>query len=198
MAEFCSPKGRCPLAVRRSNKTKEPTFRNTLTVGNLNVRCSTPILGHVRSPNLSPINDVRTVISPASPMIFRKLNKQQDKKSAAMAKQSGKKSNGKDEDTNMSLDNFLDDSSTGTPETSLCRETRRRSLQATNHSFVLNHATNVKEVLILVGLETYLDKFDASHMDLIDLVSMKRDDLKRIGVRKDEDCNRILEALNDI
>lgn len=197
MAEFCTPKDVCQLPYNRSCDI------NTLTVDSINVRCSTPIVGKLRSPNLSPIRmDMRLNKSPASPMILKKQVKkkqqqQQQTQPANPVKKPGKEV-GPLDDSNNSLNNFLDDSSASNTETSLCRESRRRSLQAENHSYVLNHATNVKEVLLLVGLETYLDKFENSHIDLIELVSMQRADLKNIGVRKDEDCSRILDALKEL
>lgn len=135
--------------------------------------------------------------SPASPMIFAKqFNKPTSQPQQSTANHM--KNSVLDDDNNNSLNNFLDDSSANNMETSLTVESRRRSIQAANHSYVLNHATNVKEVLLLVGLETYLDKFENSHIDLLELVSMKRADLKNLGVRKDEDCNRILEALKEL
>ncbi|XP_064542260.1 protein matrimony [Drosophila montana] len=194
MAEFCTPKDVCQLPFNRNCDI------NTLTVDSINVRCSTPIVGKLRSPNLSPIRmDMRLLKSPASPMIFKKqVNKQQQQHQPANPVKKPGKEVGPLDDSNNSLNNFLDDSSASNTETSLCRESRRRSLQAENHSYVLNHATNVKEVLLLVGLETYLDKFEDSHIDLIELVSMQRSDLKNIGVRKDEDCSRILDALKEL
>ncbi|XP_017861336.1 PREDICTED: protein matrimony [Drosophila arizonae] len=191
MADFCTPKEICQLPMNRM-----PDI-HTLSVDSIHVRCSTPIVGKLRSPNLSPIRKDKRLKSPASPMIFAKqMHKaqQHSEKSAA----NPVKNSGLDDDSNSSLNNFLDDSSANSMETSLTLESRRRSIQAANHSYVLNHATNVKEVLLLVGLETYLDKFEDSHIDLLELVSMKRSDLKSIGVRKDEDCNRILEALKEL
>jgi len=137
--------------------------------------------------------------SPVSPMLFKKpveklLHQQQQHAVPPMVKVSGEKAC-KEEDKDNSMDKFLDDSSNASIETSLTKESRRRSIQAINHNYVVNHASNVKEVLLLVGLEKYLDKFEKSHIDLLDLVTMKRSDLKKIGLRKNADCDRILDAL---
>ncbi|KAL7745474.1 hypothetical protein ACLKA6_015477 [Drosophila palustris] len=90
------------------------------------------------------------------------------------------------------------DLSGSSTETSPCKESRRRLLQATNHSYAINHASSVQELMSLVGLEIYLKNFEEAHVDFVDLVSMKRSDLKRLGLRKNEDCDRILNALNQL
>ncbi|XP_030564465.1 protein matrimony [Drosophila novamexicana] len=159
-----------------------------------NIRCSTPIFGDLRSPNMSPIRDMRAHRRTTSATFFKKAFKKQH-----LAKSSLKPPGRKLEDRNNSLDEFMDDSSSGnSAENSLCKESRRRSLLAANHSYVINHASNVHDVLLLVGLESYLDKFEKAHIDLVELVSMEHKDLKRLGLRNDEDCNRILDALKEI
>ncbi|XP_034481591.1 protein matrimony [Drosophila innubila] len=200
MAESHTPTNRRKLCFNRTPNVKREIVWNTLNVNSINARCFTPILGEFRSPNLSPIKNMRSLKSPVSPMIFKKplektQQQEQQKLTPPKIKVSDKKKTHKEEDNNNSLDNFLDDSSDANIETSLTVETRRRSMQAINHNYVINHASNVKEVLLMVGLERYLDKFEKSHIDLIDLVSMKRADLKKIGLRKNEDCDRILDAL---
>jgi len=198
MAESHTPTNRRKLCFNRTPNVKSEIVWNTLNVNSINARCFTPILGEFRSPNLSPIKNMRNLKSPVSPMNFKKpLEKMQQQQVApAKIEVSGKKKKThKEEDNNNSLDNFMNDSSDSNIETSLTVETRRRSIQAINHNYVINHASNVKEVLLMVGLERYLDKFEKSHIDLIDLVSMKRADLKKIGLRKNEDCDRILDAL---
>ncbi|XP_060657025.1 protein matrimony [Drosophila nasuta] len=205
MAESCTPKNRPKLCLTQ----------NSLNVNSINVRCFSPIIGDFRSPNLSPITNMRASKSPISPMHFKKpfeKPQQQQQQQPTTHQQQAlppkikfsvhekKKKQHKEEENNNnnSLDCFMDDTSNSSIETSLCKETRRRSLQAANHNYVVNHANNVKEVLILVGLEQYLDKFEKSHIDMIDLVSMKRSDLKKIGLRKDKDCDRILDALKEL
>ncbi|KAH8405311.1 hypothetical protein KR222_005183 [Zaprionus bogoriensis] len=167
---------------QRTPNVKNEIAWNTLNVAVDNVRCFTPTQCEFRSPNLSPIKNMQEHMSPISPMVFRQKFEKQQAQRLMSAK--------------TKLDNLFDDSSS--TETSLCVESRRRSLQATNHSYVINHASTVNEVLQLVGLERYQDKFEKYRINLVDLVSMKRSDLKKIGLRKEEDCNRILKALEGL
>ncbi|XP_034480560.1 protein matrimony-like [Drosophila innubila] len=205
MTESHTPTNRRKLCFNRTPNVKSEIVFNTLNVNSINVRCFTPILGEFRSPNLSPIMNMRSLKSPVSPMSFRKplkkMQQQQEQQQVAppLIKVSGeKKTPPMEEDNDNSLNNFLDDSSNDNIETSLTVETRRRCKQANNHSYVINHASNVKEVLLMIGLDRYLDTFEKSHIELIDLVSMKRADLKKIGLRRNEDCDCILDALKTL
>lgn len=184
---------------KRTPNMKNEIAWNTLNVSTNNLRCFTPTQCEFRSPNLSPIKGMRDHLSPISPMIFqKKFEKIQPQRLVPTSIRVCGKQEDEEENNNNSLDCLLNDSSTSNTETSLCVESRRRSLQATNHSYVVNHASTLKEVLLMVGLEKYQDKFEKSHINLVDLVSMNRADFKKIGLRKEEDCNRILRALENL
>ncbi|XP_068142392.1 protein matrimony [Drosophila tropicalis] len=165
---------------------------NTLQVNHINVRCSTPILGDFRSPNLSPINRNTFNKTPStSPMMFKKQLTQQQPKSNMVKRQLGENINNK----SSSDDNYSDES---IADSSVIRETRRRSIAVCNHSYVVNHAANVQQVLMRLGLENYIDSFEQAHIELPELATMEHADLIKIGIRKDEDCSIILEALKGI
>ncbi|XP_064556675.1 protein matrimony-like [Drosophila montana] len=185
---------RTPTGQHISSYNRTPIL-SVINKNSHNIRCSTPIFDDLRSPNMSPIKDMRAPRRTTSATFYKKAFKKQQQMSKSSLKPPGRKV----EDRNNSLDEFMDDSSSGnSAENSLCKESRRRSLLAANHSYVINHASNVHDVLLLVGLESYLDKFEKAHIDLVELVSMEYKDLKRLGLRNDEDCNRILDALKEI
>lgn len=83
-------------------------------------------------------------------------------------------------------------------ETSLALESRRRSIKASNHSYVVNHAANVEQILMHMGLENYVTNFEEAHIDLVELASLERADLVKIGLNTDEDCNRIMDVLHTL
>lgn len=185
---------------KRTPNVRNEIAWNTLNVKTNNMRCFTPTQCEFRSPNISPIKGMRDHLSPISPMVFqKKFEKMQPQRLVPTSiKVCSDVKQEEEEESNNSLDRLMNDSSADSTENSLCVESRRRSLQATNHSYVINHASTMKEVLLLVGLEKYQDKFEKCHINLVDLVSMKRSDLKKIGLRKEEDCNRILKALENL
>ncbi|XP_034658795.1 protein matrimony [Drosophila subobscura] len=199
---------RTPTNKSKFNFNLTPTMRwNHLNVNTSNVRCSTPITGAFRSPNMSPIQSMRALKSPAKTMLAKTFKKPPLKKymhhmhrteiAAPVVVLSKRKEDGteREQKSNSSSDNLSDDSNV---ETSLCRESRRRSIMASNHSYVFNHGANVEQVLVHVGLAQYVDNFEKAHIDLVDLASMERDDLKNIGLSTDEDCNRILDVLKEL
>ncbi|XP_030372682.1 protein matrimony [Scaptodrosophila lebanonensis] len=204
---------RTPTNNAQFTFTRTPTLRrdpkwNGLKVNTLNVRCSTPIRFDFRSPNLSPIKNALGCKSPATPMcatMFKKpiLKQQQQQQRPLMAIKTAKtavKLPKKLDKSNCSFELGSDDSSSSgnSTDNSLCSETRRLSIRASNHSYVVNHAVNVEDVLIRVGLENYMDTFLQAKIEVADLVCMGRDDLKNMGLRREEDCTRILEVLRTL
>ncbi|XP_017136244.1 protein matrimony [Drosophila miranda] len=196
---------RTPTHKTKFNFNLTPTMRwNHLNVNTSNVRCSTPISGAFRSPNMSPIQSMNTMQLSAKTMLGKPFNKPPIKKylhhmhrtevAAPVILLSKKQEDGAERErkSNSSSDTLSDDSNI---ETSLCRESRRRSMIASNHSYVFNHGANVKQLLVHVGLEKYVDNFERAHIDLVDFASMERDDLKNIGLSADEDCTRILDVI---
>ncbi|XP_041447734.1 protein matrimony [Drosophila obscura] len=201
---------RTPTHKSKFNFNLTPTMRwNHLNVNTSNVRCSTPITGAFRSPNMSPIQSMRALMSPAKTMLAKTFKKPPMKKYmhhlhrtevvAPVVLISKRPEEGPgpegEQKSNSSSDTFSDDSNI---DASLCRESRRRSVMASNHSYVFNHGSNVEQVLVHVGLEKYVDNFERAHIDLVELASMERDDLKNIGLSNDEDCNRILDVLKTL
>ncbi|XP_020817087.1 protein matrimony [Drosophila serrata] len=220
----------CRTPTNKKNYTfnRTPTMKerrwNTLNVSNTSVRCSTPIFGDFRSPNLSPIEGMGPKKSPVSPMRFEafkkppmKLDIHQPQKhhnkiinrtelkppifvlpqpqEEIMEHKQWESEREKEMKSNSSSspDTCSDDSNL---ETSLTVESRRRSITASNHSYVVNHARNVEQVLVHIGLENYVRHFEKAHIDLVTLASMGREDLAKIGLNADEDCNRIMDAIN--
>ncbi|KRF99189.1 uncharacterized protein Dwil_GK27597 [Drosophila willistoni] len=166
---------------------------NTLQVNHINVRCSTPIFGDIRSPNLSPINrnTLNKTSSPSPKMVKKQLMQQQQAKNNLVKRQLEEAINNKSSSDDNNSDESIADSS-------MIRESRRRSLAVSNHSYVFNHAANIQQVLMRLGLENYIDRFEKAHIELPELPSMEHADLIKIGIRKDEDCSIILEALKGI
>ncbi|XP_017028305.1 protein matrimony [Drosophila kikkawai] len=214
---------RTPTNMKNYTFNRTPTMKerrwNTLNVSNTSVRCSTPIFGDFRSPNLSPIVGMGSKKSPVSR--FEELKKppikhlhHHQKRNPKMIKRSELKppifvlpqpqeevmeqkqrelERERKSNSNSSLDIGSDDSNL---ETSLTVESRRRSVTASNHSYVVNHARNVEQVLVHIGLESYVRHFEKAHIDMVTLASMGRDDLAKIGLKADEDCNKIMDAIN--
>ncbi|KQS43453.1 protein matrimony [Drosophila erecta] len=210
-----------------TNKTKitlncTPTLKerrwNTLKVNTSNVRCSTPIFGNFRSPNLSPIENMGTKKSPVSPMRFATFKKLPSKAHHHHHHQHHhhQPSHGtqlkpppfilpksqeeiiepeREIKISSSPDTCSDDSNM---ENSLALESRRRSIKASNHSYVVNHAANVEQILMHMGLENYVTNFEEAHIDLVELASLERADLIKIGLNTDEDCNRIMDVLRTL
>ncbi|XP_022221882.2 protein matrimony-like, partial [Drosophila obscura] len=193
----------CATYKTKFNFNLTPTLRwNHLNVNTPNVRCSTPITGAFRSPNMSPIQSMRALMSPAKTMLAKTSKKLPMKKymhhlhrTEVVAPVGEGPGPEREQKSNRSSDTFSDDSNI---DASLCRESRRRSVMASNHAYVFNHGSNVEQVLVHVGLEKYVDNFERAHIDLVELASMERDDLKNIGLSNDEDCNRILDVLKTL
>ncbi|XP_017129561.1 protein matrimony [Drosophila elegans] len=215
METCCTPKNKTKIILNRTPILKERRW-NTLNVNTSNVRCSTPIFGNFRSPNLSPIEDMGVKKSPVSPMQFGNFKKppmqmhhyhhhhhQQHNQHSGRTHLKPpvfnlpKDANEPDREfkSSSSPDTFSDDSNM---ETSLTLESRRRSITASNHSYAVNHAANVEQILMHVGLENYVTHFEEAHIDLVKLASMERADLIKIGLKTDEDCNRIMDVLHNL
>ncbi|XP_017074054.1 protein matrimony [Drosophila eugracilis] len=216
MENYRTPINETKIAFNRTPTLKERKW-NTLKVNTSNVRCSTPIFGNFRSPNLSPIESMCMKKSPVSPMRFETLMKPPMKvhhhRHQRQHHQHIHRTQLKPPVFNLpkpqeevieperefkscsSPDTCSDDSNM---ETSLTLETRRRSIKASNHSYVVNHAANVEQVLMHMGLENYVTNFEEAHIDLVELASMERADLMKIGLKAEEDCNRIMDALQTL
>ncbi|XP_016992521.1 protein matrimony [Drosophila takahashii] len=205
-----TPTNKTKITFNRTPTLKERRW-NTLKVNTTNVRCSTPIFGNFRSPNLSPIENMGTKKSPASPMLFKKpplkVHHQQQHHQHIhrnhlkppvfnLPKAQEEIIEPERESKSCSSpDTCSDDSNM---ETSMARESRRRSIKASNHSYVVNHAANVEQILMHMGLENYVTNFEEAHIDLVELASMERADLIKIGLNTDEDCNRIMDVLHTL
>jgi len=208
-----TPTNKVKITFPRTPTLKERRW-NTLKVNTSNVRCSTPIFGNFRSPNLSPIENMGTKKSPASPMRFEAFKKPPMKIAHNQhSHQHSHRTQLKPPVFNLpkpqeeiteterefkscsSPDTCSDDSSR---DTSLTLESRRRSIKASNHSYVVNHAANVEQILMHMGLENYVTNFEEAHIDLVELASMERADLIKIGLNTDEDCNRIMDVLHTL
>ncbi|XP_016978877.1 protein matrimony [Drosophila rhopaloa] len=212
MENCLTPTNKTKITFNRTPTLKERRW-NTLRVNTSNVRCSTPIYGNFRSPNLSPIENMGTKKSPASPMLFGAFKKQPMKMHHQQHHQYNPRNQLKPPIFNLpkpqeeikepereiksssSPETCSDDSNM---ETSLTLESRRRSIIASNHSYAVNHAANVEQILMHMGLENYVTNFEEAHIDLVELASMKRADLIKIGLNTDEDCNRIMEVLDTL
>lgn len=212
-----TPTNKTKITLNRTPTLKERRW-NTLKVNTSNVRCSTPIFGNFRSPNLSPIENMGTKgKSPVSPMRFATFKKVPTK---VHPKQQQQQQHQHCHRTQLkpppfvlpkpqeeiiepereikscsSPDTCSDDSNM---ETSLALESRRRSIKASNHSYVVNHAANVEQILMHMGLENYVTNFEEAHIDLVELASLERADLVKIGLNTDEDCNRIMDVLHTL
>ncbi|KPU78097.1 uncharacterized protein Dana_GF28054 [Drosophila ananassae] len=202
MEESRTPTNKSNFMFNRTPTLKERRW-NTLKVNTTNVRCSTPIYGDFRSPNLSPIETMKGKKSPASPMRFKKPMMNQPQRSPRwelkppaflLPKSQEETTAERDPKSSSSTDDTCSDDSN--VETSLVVESRRRSVMSSNHSYVVNHAANVEELLVHMGMENYVDKFEQADINLVNLASLERSDLINIGLRTDDDCNRILDVIN--
>uniref|UniRef100_P83733 Protein matrimony n=1 Tax=Drosophila yakuba TaxID=7245 RepID=MTRM_DROYA len=214
-----TPTNKTQITLNRTPTLKERRW-NTLKVNTTNVRCSTPIFGNFRSPNLSPIESMGTKKSPVSPMRFafkkppakahphphqhqhhhhhhKHIHRTQLKPPPFILPKPQEEIIEPEREIKIcsSPDTFSDDSNM---ETSLVVESRRRSIKASNHSYVVNHAANVEQILMHMGLENYVTNFEEAHIDLVKLASMERADLVKIGLNADEDCNRIMDVLQTL
>ncbi|ALC44573.1 exo70, partial [Drosophila busckii] len=155
------------------------TPTKNLCISPINVRCSTPI-SDLRSPNMSPIKNDRKMNNITS-LTFKKPNNFRDKKKQEKKQTPIVKIN--DCDAQLELSDISMDMTDANDslDSSQCRELRRRSIAQTNHSYLINHASTVEEVLLRLGLERYRDVFKRAQVDFVDIVCMDSEDLLRLG-----------------
>ncbi|EDW76567.2 uncharacterized protein Dwil_GK15529 [Drosophila willistoni] len=106
-------------------------------------------------------------------MFKKQLMQQQQPKNNLVKRQLEETINNK----NSSDDNKSDES---IADSSMIRESRRGFLAVCNYSYVFNHAANVQQVLMRLGLKNYIDRLEKAHIELSELPSMEHADLIKI------------------